>query len=106
MRLRYRADWKSGPHVQRREDDGRRFVHMAGVDHCTRWKRPVTKKTAAELLYQDDDRDGTNQDRLTREQRVTLEKRAGKQYTKRDPFEKRPTESVEAYVARINRLVG
>jgi hypothetical protein len=67
----------------------------------TKWRRPCTKKTAAELLHQDDEKPGT----LTAKQRRYLEKRAGDNYKKVDPCLKRPTESIDEYVARINKMM-
>ena len=98
--VRYKPDWKSGPHIIWGPVKSSRNV-VFGMDHATRGKR-ISKKTAADLLYQDDDTPG----RLTPVQRQTLEDRAGKAYVKRDPFAKRPSETVEQYVARINKLVG
>ncbi|KKK77984.1 hypothetical protein LCGC14_2848100 [marine sediment metagenome] len=60
-----------------------------------------TKKTAILLLERDDD----NQGMLTAVQRETLEARAGEQYRKRDPFDKRPSETTAGYVARIRRVM-
>ena len=66
----------------------------------TKSKR-CSKKTAAMLLERDDDNPG----RLTAIQRETLEARAGKQYRRRDPYEKRANENTSEYAARINKLI-
>lgn len=63
--------------------------------------RPCTKKTAVMLLERDDNSPGL----LTTIQRETLEERAGDQYRKRDPFERRPSESSDEYVRRINKIM-
>ena len=103
MRTRYNADAKSGPVVTVGPVAGGRNVVFGG-DKAVRGKRPCSKKTAAELLYKDDEHCRGPQ--LTAIQRETLVKRAGDQYKKRDPFAKRPTESVQDYVARVNKLVA
>lgn len=91
---------KSGPHTVRGPKQSGRTPAI-GALQFTKWKCPCTKKTAAELLYQDDEKPGT----LTAGQRRYLEKRAGDNYKKVDPCLKRPTESVDEYVARINRMM-
>lgn len=121
MRTRYWADKKSGPVVTRANtpiQGGRNVVF--GADHAVRAKRPVTKKTAAELLAADDNKRKAGcreESLLTAVQRETLINRAGENYMDRlvaprpksdkppDPFVKRKNESVAEYVARINRAI-
>ena len=66
----------------------------------TQWRRPIRKKTAAELLEKAD----AGQAKLTASQRETLEARAGKSYKKKDPLVKRPDESTQEYLARIQKM--
>lgn len=91
---------KSGPHTVRGPIQSGR-VPALGDLQITKWRRPCTKKTAAELLHQDDEKPGT----LTTKQRRYLEKRAGDNYKKIDPSLKRPTESIDEYVERINKMM-
>lgn len=116
MNNRYRADKKSGPVVVRltQVQAGRNVVF--GPDKCERAKRPVTKKTASELLVADDNKrkNGVRPENLlTAVQRETLVARAGDNYSDRleenkkpvDPFQKRKGETTEEYISRINRLL-
>ena len=100
--MRYwRADPKSGPHIIKGPVKSARVIHLAGEDKGHGGK-PCSPATAAELLHRDDEKPGL----LTADQRQTLELKAKKKYKKIDPFLKRPTETTEEYIRRINNLVG
>jgi hypothetical protein len=96
----YRTTDKTARIVRFTGEHPRHVGSLSEAKH-TKSKR-CSKKTATFLLEQDDDNPG----RLTSEQRETLEERAGKQYRKRDPFEKRKHENTDEYVRRINRIIG
>ncbi len=96
---RYRTSDKSA-FVVRRVFDDRHIIGKLTESQYTKSKR-CSKKTAVMLLEKDDDNPGM----LTVESREALETRAGKQYKKRDPFERRPNETDWQYVERINRVM-
>jgi len=96
---RWRADPRSGPQIIEGPVKSSRHV-VFGVNHTT--GGAFTPKTAVELLERDDDKPGF----LTARVRRTCEEKAGDKYKKRDPFLKRPSETVEEYVKRINQIAG
>lgn len=77
-----------------------RFIGSLGDAKYSKSKR-CTKKTAITLL----DRDDSNP-RLSTAQRKTLEERAGKQYSNRNPMIRRSDESDTGYISRINKLMS
>ena len=95
------GSFKSGPVVRRVEEVIARNVVLS-ESKATKWKKPCSKKTCADLLYQADAKPGM----LTAEQRSIIEARAGKTYVKKDPFLQRPDENQAEYIRRINKLVG
>lgn len=75
---------------------------IVGVDPGTKWKRPVSKQTAAELLYKADDGEIT----LTRAQTESLERIAGKEYRANAGLAKRKGETDAQYIARIKKTLA
>lgn len=80
--------------------NARHIGHLTSDRKDTQWRRPIRKKTAAELLYRNDDREIE----LSQEHRARLIEIAGKAYTYRDPLLRRKDESPEQYLARLKRM--
>lgn len=68
----------------------------------TKWRRPIRKKTAVELLERAD----KGEISMTQKQRAVFLERAGKNYKpiSSDPLERRKGESVEDYLARLKKM--
>jgi hypothetical protein len=73
-----------------------------GSPKYSKWRKPIRKKTAAELLEKADE----GAISLTGSQRELLENRAGKAYRKRktNPLQRKPKESVQSFLARLKEV--
>lgn len=80
--------------------EGRHIGSLIGPKH-TKWKKPIARKTAVELLYRADD----GEIRLSDSQREHLVERAGKDY-KSNPLDMRKGEDTESFMARLKRRFG
>lgn len=106
-----RVDWKNQSNrIRRRSDiDGREGRHIILSNSQATKEVRKTKKGAAELLQQDDERrDYGPGPMFSDEQRELLLARAGKSYVepKGDPYDRRDGESIEMYKTRIRRLLA